>query len=72
MKPTAEQIKAALAITRAIADAIRELGSIPSGELYARVMGHMSLENYEKVIATLIGAGLVRRDNSHMLTWAVQ
>jgi hypothetical protein len=52
----------------AVRDCIRELGSVPSGELYARLCGHMSLETYESIIQTMINARVVRRSN-HLLTW---
>jgi hypothetical protein len=52
----------------ALAEAIRALGSVPSGHLYARVMGALSLEAYQSLIRSLVSAGLVR-NSSHMLTW---
>lgn len=60
--------KAALEVTMLIADAIRELGSVPSGHLYASVMGHLDLETYNKVIEVLVSAGVVKVE-SHLLTW---
>ena len=69
MQPTKEQIKAAFEMTAAVAEAIRELGSVPSGELYARLMPHLDFPTYEKLIATLKGAGLVAEDKSHLLRW---
>jgi hypothetical protein len=65
---TKEEIRAAVDTMAAVAEAIRELGSVPSGHLYARLMGHMSLETYEKIVGTLKGAGLVKEE-SHLLTW---
>lgn len=65
---TRKQIEAAIEVTRAIADAIRDLGTVPEGHLYARVMGQMSLSTFTKIIDTLVGADLVRRSN-HELTW---
>jgi len=53
----------------AIAGAIKELGSVPSGHLYARLMDQMSLATYEKIVGALIGAGLVRKEPSHLLVW---
>ena len=61
---------AAVAMAVAVGDAIRELGSIPSGHLYARLMGHLSLEEYNEIISTLARTGLVRREGSHLLVWA--
>lgn len=53
---------------RAVADAIRELGSTPSGVLYSVVMPHMDLPTYERIIALLKDAGLVEEE-MHVLTW---
>lgn len=66
---TEQQVKAALAMCQAMAEAIRDLGSVPSGHLYAQVMGHMDLPTYDRIIDTLIRTGLVRKDASHLLTW---
>lgn len=62
------QIKAGLEIIKAIADTIRELKEVPSGELYARIMGQISFENYQAVIGTLKRAWLVKVEN-HLLIW---
>jgi hypothetical protein len=67
-QPTTAQVKAALDVTLALADAIRELGAIPSGKLYVLVMGMMSIESYEKAIALLTSAGLVKNEGN-LLTW---
>jgi hypothetical protein len=67
--PTKQQIDALISMIRAVGDAIRELGSVPSGHLYARLCGHLDINSYQKVIDALIGAKLVRRDESHLLTW---
>lgn len=64
-----DKIKAVLAMVKAVADAIRELDQVPSGELYARVMGTLGLDEYEWAVCQLIRAGLVTRDRSHMLRW---
>lgn len=65
---TKDQIKAAFDTVRALADAIRALGSVPSGVLYAQCMPHMDLPTYQKAIGMLKGAGLVRED-CHVLFW---
>ena len=62
------QEKAALAIVLAVGEAIKELGSVPSGHLYAHMMGRMSLETYNKVIGLLVKTGAVKEEN-HLLTW---
>jgi hypothetical protein len=67
--PTREQVRAAVEVARAVGDCIRELRTVPSGHLYARLMGNLSLEDYQSVIATLVRAGLVREHASHLLEW---
>lgn len=62
---TASQISE---IAMIVAEAIHDLGSVPSGHLYATLMGHMSLETYERVINSLIIAKFVSKSN-HLLTW---
>lgn len=62
------QEKAAVEIVLAVGSAIKELGSVPNGHLYARLMGQMSLETYNKIIALLVKTGAVKNDN-HLLTW---
>ena len=63
------QAKAAVSVVLAVADCIRELRTVPSGHLYARLMGHLSIDDYQSVIATLVRAGLVREHQSHLLEW---
>ena len=67
MSMTAQE-KAAMAIVLAVGEAIKELGSVPNGHLYARLMGQMNLETYNKVIALLVKVGAVKNEN-HLLTW---
>lgn len=62
------QEKAAMQIVLAVGEAIKELGSVPSGHLYAHLMGRMSLETYTKVIALLVKVGAVKEENN-LLTW---
>lgn len=61
-------IESQVQVIKAIADAIRELGSVPSGHLYAQLMGKMSLECYERIIGILKNTGLVN-ENNHLLIW---
>lgn len=65
---TKQQVQASVNALLAIAEAIRELGEVPSGELYARLMGHMDLETYESFIRRLVGAKLVE-NRGHLLVW---
>ena len=61
-------IDQALVKIRIVADCIKEVGGIPSGHLYAMVMGYFTLKEYEKIIEILINAGLIKKKN-HLLTW---
>lgn len=63
-----KKLDAAIAIMKAVADAIKELGSVPSGHLYARLMSCMTLEEYNKIISMLKEAGVVKEEN-FLLTW---
>lgn len=73
MNITREELKAAIPAyiqaVRAFADAIKELGQVPAGTLYAGVMDRMSLETFERMIGHLVESGVVERDATHMLTW---
>jgi hypothetical protein len=60
---------AALKAVKALADAIRELGRVPSGHLYASIMGSVDLETYQAVINILKRANLVSEDSVHELRW---
>lgn len=53
----------------AIAAAIREVGEIPSGHLYASLMSQINLDEYNSLIAVLQRAGLVELKPSHLLMW---
>lgn len=63
-----EQVTAAIAIARVIANAIKELGQIPNGHLYAQVMGSIGYENYMACIAMLKRSGVIREENN-LLIW---
>ena len=56
---TAKQKEATLNAVKAIAAAIRDLGSVPSGHLYARVMGFLSLDQYNSIIRILKNSHLI-------------
>lgn len=68
MSVTQAQVKASLEVLKAVADVIRELGQVPSGELYARVMGYVTLNQYHSLIACLKRTGLVKESNN-LLIW---
>jgi hypothetical protein len=59
---------AALQTVVAVGDAIRSLKTVPSGVLYAHLMGHLTLDQYHAIIAALVDAGVVIEQN-HLLTW---
>jgi hypothetical protein len=59
---------AALQTVAAVGDAIRSLKTVPSGVLYAQLMGHLTLGQYNAIIAALVNAGVVVEQN-HLLTW---
>ena len=63
------RVEGTLRVILAIAQAIEELGTVPSGHLYARLMGHLSIDDYQSVIATLVRSGLVREHRNHLLEW---
>lgn len=51
-----------------IAKEIKESGSIPSGHLYAMVIGHVNFEEYQEIIALLKRIELIEESN-HELIW---
>jgi hypothetical protein len=52
----------------ALGEAIQSLGRVPSGHLYAAVMGQMTLDEYTAAIGLLKRAGKVT-ERYHELTW---
>jgi pterin-4a-carbinolamine dehydratase len=66
----ATQIKAALGAVQAIGDAIRELGSVPSGVLYHRLSEHIQFVDYVATIDFLKKLDLVEEHNN-CLFWKV-
>ena len=68
MSKTEEALKA-VRVAHAVAETIRNLGEVPSGHLYARLMGVMDLQQYRQVIDLLVDARLVERTASHLLRW---
>lgn len=64
-----KQVAAALQIVIAVGEAIQEMGRVPSGHLYATLMGVLTLEQYERAIDLLVQAGSVRRERSEELVW---
>lgn len=65
---TKEDIARVKATIEVVAEAIQALGEVPSGHLYARLMQHMTLSQYESIISVLINQGRIARNN-HLLIW---
>jgi hypothetical protein len=61
-------IKGAIAIIQAVAEVIKTLQTVPSGHLYANLMGKLNLEQYQMVIDKLKEAKLIKVEN-HLITW---
>ena len=68
---TSEEIKAGLNTIKAIADTIKELKEVPSGTLYAQLMGIMTLDQYQRVIDILKRSGIVS-ESVNVLKWEVK
>jgi hypothetical protein len=70
MTTDTNELQAALQIARILAEAIRDAGpmGLPSGHLYAAVMGKVSLGAYQSILRVLVNKGWVR-DSGHLLTW---
>ncbi len=69
MKPDKQNVLAAIELVSAVADAIRELGTVPSGQLYARLTDVMDIRCFEQVVALLVKAGLIERLPNNILRW---
>ncbi len=63
------QLRAQLEVIISLGDAIKELGIVPAGKLYAIVAPLMTLEVFNKAIDRLIGAGVVQRTSDHVLLY---
>jgi hypothetical protein len=67
--PSKAELDKAFAVVAAVSESIRQAGKIPSGHLYAMLMGHMSLEYYESILRMLESAKLITVDSSHLIRW---
>ena len=61
--------QAGFTLLHAIAETIRFLGEVPSGDIYARLAGRITLGDYERAISILKRSGLVSETRSHLLRW---
>ncbi len=66
---TKEQTKAALQIMMAVAETIREMREVPSGVLYAHLMGKMNLEQYNSMLGVLERNKLITVGLNHVIHW---
>lgn len=64
---TSEQIESAITAVSEIGKVIREVKRIPSGHLYAQLMGVLSLEKYEMIIGLLKKTGLITEQNNELI-----
>lgn len=65
---TSQQNRSAFMILAAVTEAVRSAGRVPSGTIYAALLGKVSLEGYQSMLRTLKGAGLVK-EVAHELIW---
>lgn len=63
-----KEVEAAKQIILSVRDAIKELGRVPSGVLYATLSGHLSLRSYQYIISIIQASGAIRVEN-HELIW---
>jgi hypothetical protein len=64
---TSEQIQSAITAVSEIGKVIRDVKRIPSGHLYAQLMGVLSLEKFEIIIGLLKKTGLVTEQNNELI-----
>ena len=65
---TSADVGNAVKAVAAVAEAIRELGQVPSGHLYAQLCGTLTIGTYESILGILKRAELVSEQGS-MLRW---
>jgi hypothetical protein len=65
---TPAKIRSALNTIFALADAIRELREVPEGHLYARVMTHLSLDEFDAAMRVLKNNKMIKIEH-RMITW---
>jgi hypothetical protein len=65
---TPAEVKAALNIMLAVADAVRDAGRLPLGSLYATLSGHIaSMSAFESLVRQLTNTGVVRREGNELV-----
>lgn len=64
-----EKHRKALAVIKAVADTIKEVGEAPAGVVYSALMQWgCSLQEFEAIIRILVNAGVVTQTH-HVLKW---
>lgn len=66
-----QQINTAIEAVASIGRIIRDAKRIPSGHLYAQLIGVLSLDKYESIIAILVKGRLIKVE-SHELVWIAE
>jgi hypothetical protein len=69
MNATKETVNSAVNVVLAVSEAIRELGRVPSGQLYAHLCGKFSLSQYESILSILERAGVIQVSNAKEIVW---
>lgn len=64
----AEETNRALKLLTVVAETVREAGRVPSGTVYAALVGRVTIEGYQSMLRTLKNAGLVE-EKHHELFW---
>ena len=67
-EPTQKQKEYGVKLIMAVTEAIREAKRIPSGHLYAMLMGKMNIDTYNQLITIIKRTGLVKEEY-HELIW---
>ena len=65
---TPEHLKLAIELVRAMAETVKAKKEIPSGHMYAMMMGTLDLDQYQKAEGFLLRTGLVKKEGD-LLKW---
>jgi hypothetical protein len=68
MATTPEQATALINAVEAVRVCIKELGTVPSGILYARLMQYMNIATYQRLLDILVEAKQITVSN-HLITY---
>ena len=64
---TSKQMAAGYQMVVAVGQAIKALQRVPSGHLYAHLMGSLTLDEYQTIIGLLKKAGVVREECDELI-----